>query len=96
MPVKPESLLVNRIIKRLNEERPGFWMKIHGGPFQKAGLPDIIGCYGGQFVGLEVKQPGGVATPLQAQRLHKIHDAGGVAWVVHSPDEALSLVPSRD
>ena len=28
---------------------------IHGGPYQKAGLPDIVGCVEGAYIGFEVK-----------------------------------------
>jgi len=30
-------------MKSLNKYYPGFYFKTHGGPFQKVGLPDIIG-----------------------------------------------------
>jgi hypothetical protein len=94
MPSKPETLLTGRILVRLRRERPGLWVKIHGSPFQRKGLPDIIGCYRGRFVGLEVKVPGREAevTPLQAHTLSEIRHSGGVAGVVSSPDQAIDLL----
>lgn len=94
MSTKGETLLRSRIIKRLQEECPGFWSVIHGSPFQKAGLPDIIGAYDSLFVGLEVKMPGGYPTLLQARRLDEIRAAGGIATCVHSPEEAVAAVRS--
>lgn len=66
-----------------------FCFKIHGGPHMMAGLPDIIACVDGRFIGLETKLPdGGNASPIQ-QFIHgKIRGANGIAEVVRSIDEA--------
>lgn len=94
MTTKTETLLRTRIIKRLQKERPGFWMVVHGSAMQQAGVPDLIGCYRGRFVGLEVKVPGEEPDPLQSHRLNQIIRAGGIAGVIESPDDALRLVPA--
>jgi hypothetical protein len=89
MPAKPETLLQQKIVKRLKEEFPTIWItKIHGNPMQKKGLPDLIGCLHGRFFGLEVKMPGKWATLLQAQVLASITASDGAAAVVHDPHEA--------
>ena len=36
-----------------------FFWKEHGGPYGASGVPDIICCYRGRFLGLEVKFSGG-------------------------------------
>lgn len=55
-----------------------------------AGLPDIIACVEGRFVGLETKLPdGGNATPVQKYIHGLIGRAGGKAVVVRSVGEAL-------
>ena len=68
----------------LRKQYPGVWLfKVHGGPFQPAGLPDLIGCLpGGRFFGFEVKEPKGEATDLQLETLADIRAAGGIAAVV--------------
>lgn len=88
-----ESQLTTKIRKALDEQG-GSWFKVHGGQFQRAGLPDIIGCLDGQFVGLEVKRPGRPhpLTPLQEATLEWLHISGAVSAVVESVDEALELV----
>ncbi|WP_292657982.1 VRR-NUC domain-containing protein [Nitratifractor sp.] len=53
----------------------------------RAGAPDILGCVGGKFVGIEVKRPGKEATPLQEYHLRRIRESGGVAFVAHGVDE---------
>lgn len=87
-----ESTLQRKILKALKPH--GFFVVIHGGPYQRVGLPDIIGCSRGRFVGLEVKLPGEPhpPTPSQLQVLKEITRAGGIAAVVHSEQEALDAL----
>lgn len=68
-----------------------FCFKVHGGPFMMAGLPDIIACVDGKFIGLETKMPDG-AGPSQIQvMVHgMIKHAGGQATVVRSVAQALA------
>lgn len=88
-----ESTIQRRIRTRLQREYPGsVWWKIHGGPFQHAGLPDLIGVVAGTFCGLEVKRAGQTATAIQSETLESIRRAGGCAAVVHDEDEALNAV----
>lgn len=56
--------------------------------YQKAGVPDIIACLNGRFVGIEVKRPGGVISPLQQYNIDEIHKSGGEAFVAYSFEEA--------
>ncbi len=59
-----------------------------------AGLPDIVGCHKGRFVGLEVKMPGHEmdTSPRQEWTMKRIGEAGGVAAVVSSVSGALGVV----
>jgi len=90
--LKAESRLQRRIRRGLKEAFGGHYYKIWGGPYQQAGIPDIIGCVEGRFVGLEVKQPGEEPSELQKIELENIRNAGGIAGVVTSVDEAIALV----
>jgi hypothetical protein len=94
MTTQPESRIVAAILEALRRRRGVVAWKIHGGPFQAAGIPDILGCYDGRFFGIEVKQPGGKATALQALTLRRIADAGGLAGVACSVDEARAILES--
>ena len=58
-----------------------FFWKEHGGPYGTSGIPDIICCYKGRFLGLEAKLPGGKLTELQKRTLDKINAADGVIRV---------------
>lgn len=92
---QPETRLQQKIQKRLNATVGGWWFKVWGGPFQVAGVPDLIGCVEGMFFALEVKLPKSSSKPSLIQ-LEVIRDivwkGGGVATIVRSEDEAEEVV----
>lgn len=95
MSAKPESRLQASIRSALLDAYPGSYIfKVHGSAFQAAGIPDLVGCIGGRFVGLEVKLPGaeGTLTKRQDSALGAIRRAGGIASVVTSAPEALRII----
>lgn len=57
-----------------------------GGGFTKAGIPDILCCYKGRFIAIEVKAPNGKASELQLFNLKKIEEAGGKAFLLYPKD----------
>ena len=61
-----------------------------------AGIPDIICCYKGRFLGLEVKQPSGRLTELQKQTIDKINTAGGIALRVDSVIDVKKVIHALD
>ena len=73
-----------------------FFWKEHGGPYGCAGIPDIICCYKGRFIGLECKLPGGRLTELQKSAIEKINHAGGVACRVESVEDAKRVIKRVD
>lgn len=48
----------------------------------RAGVPDIVACYKGRFLGIECKAGKGKTTALQDRELAAIHTAGGFTFVV--------------
>jgi hypothetical protein len=69
-----------------------FCFKVHGSEHMMAGLPDIIVCVEGKFLGLETKVPGKeYNTSARQDYVHGlIEAAGGSAVVVSSVAEALA------
>jgi hypothetical protein len=94
---QPEGKIVKAIQARI-KKRGGRCIKIHGGdnPFQEVGIPDLLCCYRGRFVGLEVKQPGERPSPVQMVFLHEIVSSGGYASVVSSVEEVDRLLARID
>ena len=73
-----------------------FFWKEHGGPYGCAGIPDVICCYKGWFIGLECKLPGGKLTELQKRAIEKINRAGGVACRVESVEDVKRVIERVD
>jgi len=81
---------IRRYLGTLGEDV--FFWKEHGGPYGVSGVPDIICCYKGRFLGLEAKLPGGKLTVLQKRALEKINRAGGIARRVESVDDVKAVI----
>lgn len=90
---QPESKLSRKIMDRLRIEGY-FAFKVHGDEFMMAGLPDLIVCANGLFIGLETKMPNsrGNVSPRQSYVHSLIEAAEGRAVVVCSPQEAVDEV----
>ena len=87
-----EKDIVSAIMRYLKTEADCFCWKQHGSQFGTAGLPDIIVCFKGLFLALEVKRPGGKLTKLQEVTLNRIKDAEGHAYKVTSCDEVKEIL----
>jgi len=59
-------------------------VKIHGGPFQLSGLPDVLAIKGGRAAWMEFKRPGCEPTKIQQHRMRELVDAGCQVAVVRS------------
>ena len=90
---QPESKLSRRIMEKLRA-KGYFVFKVHGSEFMMSGLPDLIVCAEGRFIGLETKLPStrNNVSPRQSLVHSQIQHAGGHASVVCSPDEAVRRV----
>ena len=71
-----------------------FCFKVHGSEKMMAGLPDVIVCAEGLFIGLETKMPDKrTNTSARQEFVHdQIRAAKGQAVVVCSVEEALEVV----
>jgi len=94
---QPEAKLVKRL-QTMIRRRGGACFKIHGGdnPFQTVGIPDLLICYRGLFIGAEVKMPGEPLRPAQAVALGEIFHAGGIAAVVETVEQGKKLLRDID
>ena len=93
MTQKPETRLQRRIVKALKKECGGWWAKIYVGPFQQAGIPDLLGCVEGLFFALEVKVPGEEPSEIQQKTMRDIRVVGrAIARTVTSPEQAVRVV----
>lgn len=94
-PEPRESSRTDTIIKYLRK-RGCWWLKKHGSRWGRAGIPDLIVCYRGRFVGFEVKRPDNTPTALQARELAGIKKAGGTAVEVWTIEQVAWVLDTID
>ena len=58
----------------------------------RSGIPDIIACYKGKFLGIEVKGPKGVVSELQNKNLRMIRASSGYGIIARSVDDVMDLL----
>lgn len=85
--MQPEARLSRSIIQWVNANG-GFAWKVHGGPCQQAGIPDVCIVWHGLSLWVETKMPGNTASPIQKHIHRKIRAADGSVLVAYSLEEA--------
>lgn len=77
-----EKTFENKIKKYLTDNG-AYFVKFFANRMTKTGVPDILACVGGYFVGIEVKAQTGKPSPLQIHNVEEIKKAGGFAFIVY-------------
>ncbi len=79
-----EKTFENKVKAFLKDQ--GCWnLKTWSNGVQRSGVPDLLVCCRGHFIGAEIKAPNGKPSELQLWNLKKIEDSGGFAWLLY-PD----------
>lgn len=82
MAATPEKKVKDAVTKILKAYDAYYFYPATGG-FGRSGVPDIVACYKGQFIGIECKAGKNTTTLLQVRELEKIYIAGGIGMVVN-------------
>ena len=82
MAMTPEAKVKKKCVAVLKELNCYYFFPATGG-YGKSGVPDIILCYTGLFVGIECKAGKGKTTALQDMNLRDIRAAGGLDLVIN-------------
>ena len=82
MALTPEAIVKKKVKEILDQMGVYHFSPMQNG-MGRAGIPDIIGCLEGQFIGIECKAGKGTTTALQERELTRIQNAGGYALVVN-------------
>ena len=83
-----EKVIENKIKTVLTSLGINCWFFKHAASAaKKVGIPDIICCIKGRFVGIEVKQEDGIQSDAQKVTCKNIREAGGEYWIVWSYED---------
>jgi len=77
----PEKKVKDAVKKILNSHEAYYFSPVTGG-FGTSGVPDIVACIKGKFIGIETKAGKGKPTALQEKNLAEIMNRGGIAVLV--------------
>jgi hypothetical protein len=73
---------VKKVVSQALKEMRAYVVKPVTGGFGNSGVPDLLVCVSGKFVGIECKAGGNKPTALQLHNLNAIELAGGIALVI--------------
>lgn len=85
----PEKKVKDACVELIKRYGAYYFFPVMGG-MGRAGIPDIVVCYRGKFLGIECKAGYNKTTLLQDRELAAIHKAGGSAMVVR--EDTLDLL----
>ena len=89
-----ESKIQSKILKELKKVPECYAYK--NITTNRKGIPDIIVCFKGKFVALEVKNEKGKTTQLQDWNIDQIRQSGGTAEVVRSWADVAEILRRLD
>jgi Holliday junction resolvase len=100
MAMTPEKKVKNKVVRLLKEYGAYYFFPASYG-MGRSGVPDIVCCLRGYFIGIECKAGKNKPTPLQEKELADIIKAGGVSCVINEDNMAelesiLTTVMSKD
>lgn len=97
VPVREAQLI--RLIEDYLRLKGAWVLKTHGHRgrtgSQRVGVPDLLVCYDGLFLGIEAKGPRGVVSPYQLKEILAIEEAGGIGLIAHSLEDVMKALESR-
>ena len=90
-----ESLVQAKIIKYL-QNRHAYVVKVITA--SKAGVADLLVCYKGLFIAIEVKAPGKLGTQSELQKANAtmVRASGGVSLLVDNLQDVIAFFDSLD
>ena len=82
--MKQDENKVKKSVQEYLDSLGAYHFKVHGSVYMRAGIPDIICCYKGKFIGIETKDGNNKASELQLAHIRQIRKAGGIGFVAYS------------
>tara|TARA_R100000951_G_scaffold105323_2_gene99057 strand:- start:227 stop:511 length:285 start_codon:yes stop_codon:yes gene_type:complete len=82
MAATPEKKVKDKVVKILKANGAYYFFPATFG-MGRSGVPDVVCCHKGAFIGIECKAGKNTTTPLQDRELAAIQSAGGTALVIN-------------
>lgn len=95
----PEAKVKKKVVTILKKRGVYYFYPVMGG-FGRSGIPDVICCCKGHFIGIECKAGSNKPTALQEAEMQKIKDVGGTTLVVNETnldevEQVINLIESK-
>jgi hypothetical protein len=78
----PEAKVKKKVVDVVKKNSAYYFFPATGG-YGRSGVPDVVCCYRGIFIGIECKAGTNKPTGLQELEMAKIRNAGGFTLVVN-------------
>lgn len=83
MKIETESQFQKKLMKTL-DKIGCYVVKYNASGISKVGVPDVLSCYKGLFVGIECKRDDGEISDIQQWNINQIRNSGGKAWCIRA------------
>ena len=92
----PEKKVKRKVMEQLKAMKAYTVTPMTSG-FGNSGVPDVLCCYKGRFIGIECKANGGKATALQIHNLNSIEIAGGITFIINESnvDDLTNMIEEK-
>lgn len=70
-------------VKRYLDKNNAWYVKFFANAYTSSGIPDILCCLNGRFLGVEIKQEKGRPSELQEFHLQKINKSKGIGILLY-------------
>uniref|UniRef100_A0A6M3L522 Putative VRR-NUC domain-containing protein n=1 Tax=viral metagenome TaxID=1070528 RepID=A0A6M3L522_9ZZZZ len=90
-----ENKMTSKIVKHIKLKKIPYLeiIRVTPGVFgSMRGVSDLLFCYHGFFIAIEMKVPGNSPTDHQERFLKKIEKAKGFSYICHSKEEVMSAL----
>lgn len=93
---KKEETNLQRKVQEYLFSKGAYEFKVHGSAYMKAGIPDIISCYKGLFIGIECKIGKNKMSKLQEEHKDQILAAGGIHILAYNLEDVKKIIEKID
>ena len=90
-----EKIIENKI-KAYLKSKGAYCVKYHGNQFSQVGVADLLVCYRGGFLAIEIKNETGKTSPLQDENILMVEKAGGISFVARSVQDVRKVIEDID